>query len=72
METDGTYTDAGREARAVVERETDALSAVPVRNLGPERAARLTELNRTICDHLARSGASAGVWPPPGVMKPDA
>ena len=72
VDTTGGYTAAGREARAIVERETDTLSAQAVATLGPERAARLTQLNGAICDHLRETGSSAGVWPPPGVMKPDA
>ncbi|MEM7286098.1 MAG: hypothetical protein AAF480_07080 [Actinomycetota bacterium] len=69
---DGAYTDAGRVARTAIERETDALTSVAVLDLGPHDTARLTSLGGTICEFLIASGAGAGVWPPPGVMKPDA
>lgn len=71
VDTDGTYTDGGRAARVAIERETDELSAAAVANLGADGSTRLAELGSAICGHLIASGAGAGVWPPPGVMKPD-
>ena len=67
----GAYTDAGRAARVAIERETDLLSAAAVANLDAAGSSRLAELGGAIRDHLIAAGAGAGVWPPPGVMKPD-
>ena len=68
---DGGYTDAGRAARVTIERETDDLSAAVVANLGSSGAARLATVGASVCAHIIAAGAGAGVWPPPGVMKPD-
>lgn len=68
---DGSYTDAGRAARVAIERETDALSSTAVTTLGTADVERLITLGGTISAFLIESGAGAGVWPPPGVMKPD-
>ena len=67
----GAYTDSGRAARVAIERETDLLSAAAVANLDAAGSSRLAELGGAIRDHLIAAGAGAGVWPPPGVMKPD-
>lgn len=69
--TDGAYTAAGRAVRVAIERETDDLCAAAIDNLGADGSARLAQVGSAICDHLIAAGAGAGVWPPPGVMKPD-
>lgn len=69
VDAGGTYTDEGRAHRAEIERRTDRLSDQPVRNLGPEKAARLADLLETLGGGLIADGEVAGVWPPPAVRR---
>jgi hypothetical protein len=50
-------TDAGRQLRADVEAETDALSTAPWAHLGPERTARVVELGKRSSATLVGNGA---------------
>ena len=62
VEGDG-LTDAGRQLRADLEAETDALSTAPWRHLGPERTGRVVELGKRLSSAVAGNGAyPAGVF----------
>jgi hypothetical protein len=62
VEGDG-LTDAGRQLRADLAAETDALSTAPWRHLGPERTGRVVELGKRLSSAVAGNGAyPAGVF----------
>ncbi|MPQ98452.1 hypothetical protein GB931_11095 [Modestobacter sp. I12A-02628] len=56
LDADG-LTDAGRQLRADVEAETDALSAAPWEHLGRERTERVVEVARALAGRLVAHGA---------------
>lgn len=60
----GAFTDAGRAHRDDVEAHTDRLAAEPRRRLGPDGCQRLIDLLEPVVEHLVRTGAVAGTWPP--------
>ena len=61
--SDGALTEAGAQARAALEEETDVLSAAPFEHLGAERTERVAELAGTLAGRLVAAGAY-----PPGVF----
>jgi hypothetical protein len=60
---DGALTEAGVQARAALEEETDALSAAPFEHLGAERTERAADLAGALAGRLVAGGAY-----PPGVL----
>jgi hypothetical protein len=54
---DGALTEAGRQLRASVEEETDALSAAPFAALGTERTERVAELAGLLTGRVIANGA---------------
>ncbi len=69
LDKDSSFTNFGSRFRDDLESTTDRLSADPVNNLGPERAARLYELATRLGNHLKEQGEIAGTWPPPSVQR---
>ncbi|HXM58506.1 MAG TPA: hypothetical protein VOB72_24105 [Candidatus Dormibacteraeota bacterium] len=70
LDAAGRLTDAGREARAALERRTDELAMAPWRHLGPAACARLRALARPLSEALVASGdfpVAPSYWdgPPP-------
>lgn len=64
------FTDAGRAARAEIERDTDRRAVAVMAGLAPDEAERLLAVLGVIVDDLLSGGEVAGVWPPPTVLEP--